>query len=155
MTTVKRTCPFCREVIAYPSTALACNHCDTYHHLECWRANDGCSLFGCGSAQHFLPSPTLFRLRRLLSQDTGLLLPALTFFLAPFILRDPFQRLFVTASLFCCLPVAIFSAVQLGQHFLRAALLSHSDFRRFMFYFCANVLPIIIMASTLLLPPVA
>lgn len=43
----ERLCPFCQSAIYERERAITCPRCETPHHEECWRANRGCSVFGC------------------------------------------------------------------------------------------------------------
>ncbi|MBI5140122.1 MAG: hypothetical protein HZA94_01585 [Candidatus Vogelbacteria bacterium] len=31
---------------------VVCKLCETPHHLECWKFNSGCAIYGCGSYHH-------------------------------------------------------------------------------------------------------
>lgn len=42
-------CPYCGEALGARPVHV-CPHCKTPHHLECWRANRGCTTLGCRSA---------------------------------------------------------------------------------------------------------
>ena len=42
------TCQVCGESLSQRAVVL-CRRCSTPHHLECWRFNKGCSMYGCGS----------------------------------------------------------------------------------------------------------
>jgi len=42
-------CGVCGTAVA-PVRQLTCPTCRTPHHRECWAYNEGCSMFGCGSA---------------------------------------------------------------------------------------------------------
>lgn len=42
------TCQVCGEPLA-GRAVVQCSTCATPHHLECWRFNKGCSMYGCGS----------------------------------------------------------------------------------------------------------
>jgi hypothetical protein len=39
-------CPYCRLLISN-EPAVACDRCNTPHHLECWQELGGCSVEGC------------------------------------------------------------------------------------------------------------
>ena len=47
---MKFQCVYCRSEISknYQKTVI-CTRCKTHHHLECWLAYDGCSVFGCAN----------------------------------------------------------------------------------------------------------
>lgn len=39
-------CPFCKENLS--EQLFMCPRCKASHHLECWKQNSGCTVFGCG-----------------------------------------------------------------------------------------------------------
>ncbi|MEN6641781.1 MAG: ankyrin repeat domain-containing protein [Armatimonadia bacterium] len=45
------TCPYCHIMIKTASRYVKCAACNTPHHEDCWTANGGCSIYGCGSLQ--------------------------------------------------------------------------------------------------------
>lgn len=38
-------CPVCSERVT--GEAFVCPRCETLHHLDCWRYNEGCTTYGC------------------------------------------------------------------------------------------------------------
>jgi len=40
-------CPYCRSEIETPIEAVLCTDCGSPYHVECWKNNEGCSVFGC------------------------------------------------------------------------------------------------------------
>ena len=42
-------CAYCMNGLDYEG-APRCPRCEARHHLDCWRANGGCAVFGCASA---------------------------------------------------------------------------------------------------------
>jgi hypothetical protein len=46
---VSQTCPYCRETIA-DADLYRCSACQAPHHGDCWRENNGCTVFGCKNA---------------------------------------------------------------------------------------------------------
>ena len=42
-------CAYCQAPIVQESAHLLCGVCDMPHHVECWEANGGCAVYGCGS----------------------------------------------------------------------------------------------------------
>ena len=46
-------CAYCMNGLDYQG-APHCPTCEARHHLDCWRVNGGCAVFGCASA----PPPT-------------------------------------------------------------------------------------------------
>ena len=65
------TCQVCGEPLRGRAVIL-CRSCRTAHHLECWRFNKGCSMYGCGSRISMKP-PTELELsdERSFSIDAG------------------------------------------------------------------------------------
>ena len=43
-------CPYCRSEIRPGAKVHNCRACSTPHHFECWKTNEGCSIFGCTEA---------------------------------------------------------------------------------------------------------
>lgn len=43
------TCPYCRESISQWDR-VDCPCCKTPHHSDCWKENEGCTVFGCEKA---------------------------------------------------------------------------------------------------------
>jgi hypothetical protein len=41
------TCPYCRYALREGEKRVNCPRCGAPHHLECWRANGGCTTYGC------------------------------------------------------------------------------------------------------------
>jgi Interferon-induced transmembrane protein/GYF domain 2/Prokaryotic RING finger family 1 len=46
---VSQRCPYCRETIA-AGDLYRCPACEAPHHADCWRENNGCTVFGCKCA---------------------------------------------------------------------------------------------------------
>lgn len=40
-------CPYCRSEISQSAEMVACSDCGSRYHIECWRNNNGCSVFAC------------------------------------------------------------------------------------------------------------
>ena len=40
-------CPYCLSEIKSGEDTVRCPKCGVVHHLECWRANGKCSVYGC------------------------------------------------------------------------------------------------------------
>ena len=40
-------CPYCRSEIGLKTEIVACSDCGSRYHSDCWRSNNGCSVFGC------------------------------------------------------------------------------------------------------------
>ena len=40
-------CPYCRSEIEAPVETILCSDCGSPYHFECWKTNEGCSVFGC------------------------------------------------------------------------------------------------------------
>jgi hypothetical protein len=40
-------CPVCACSIAHDEAQVACEHCSTPHHDDCWEYAGGCAIFGC------------------------------------------------------------------------------------------------------------
>lgn len=58
-TTASRECGYCHDKIEDEDGHYwVCGECKTPHHLECWKLNNGCSLFGCSLGSFQLP-PTV------------------------------------------------------------------------------------------------
>jgi hypothetical protein len=55
-TLIEEICPYCKSGLADSSLLAICEACRTAHHLDCWKANNQCSIFGCQSSD--LLSPT-------------------------------------------------------------------------------------------------
>jgi hypothetical protein len=46
-------CTICGEKIYF--SRVLCSECDTPHHLDCWKYNGCCSVYGCGSRNYYFP----------------------------------------------------------------------------------------------------
>ena len=44
------TCPICCSSFENEDEIRQCPHCQTWHHVECWDDNHGCSTYGCPSS---------------------------------------------------------------------------------------------------------
>lgn len=51
------TCPVCGDPL-FDRSVVVCTRCDTPHHDECWRYNEGCATFGCSSRISRAPRPS-------------------------------------------------------------------------------------------------
>ncbi len=40
-------CPFCQNSFEREEDIVICSVCKTPHHIDCWKANDGCTSYGC------------------------------------------------------------------------------------------------------------
>ncbi len=47
---VGKLCPYCRFPIKSGDEVVTCPDCQTVHHGDCWRANEGCTTYGCASS---------------------------------------------------------------------------------------------------------
>jgi hypothetical protein len=47
---VGETCPYCRFPIKSGEAVQICPSCGVPHHLDCWRENGGCTVYGCRSS---------------------------------------------------------------------------------------------------------
>lgn len=47
-----RTCPYCRDDLS-EGPRVACEHCDTAHHGECWEELGRCTTIGCKGTRGF------------------------------------------------------------------------------------------------------
>jgi hypothetical protein len=47
------TCPFCKETITEAKGLVRCKSCRAFHHYDCWKSNNGCSVYGCESQESF------------------------------------------------------------------------------------------------------
>lgn len=47
---VGKVCPYCRFPIKSGEAVQICPSCGEPHHLECWRENGGCTVYGCRSS---------------------------------------------------------------------------------------------------------
>lgn len=47
---VGKLCPYCRFPIKSGDEVITCPDCRTPHHADCWRANEGCTTYGCTSS---------------------------------------------------------------------------------------------------------
>lgn len=60
-------CPYCRtEIEPEPAQAVHCPGCGTPHHTDCFKENEGCTIFGCSAAPPAEPklsigSPDLYQ----------------------------------------------------------------------------------------------
>ncbi len=48
-------CQVCGEPLC-DRAVVQCRKCNTMHHLECWRFNKGCSMYGCGCRSSVQPT---------------------------------------------------------------------------------------------------
>ena len=48
--TAEGVCPYCKSDITKSDSAAICPICNTPHHAECWRENNGCTVYGCEMA---------------------------------------------------------------------------------------------------------
>lgn len=48
------SCPYCLSALDTPTTAT-CPGCSAKHHSDCWTANGGCAVFGCGAGPTSAP----------------------------------------------------------------------------------------------------
>jgi hypothetical protein len=46
----KGVCPFCRSEIDEVDQIQVCPSCHTPHHIDCWKENLGCTVYGCVNA---------------------------------------------------------------------------------------------------------
>src|SRR5437660_257790 len=46
-------CPFCRSCLEEAKRAHECPQCKTASHIDCWRMQGGCSVYGCASRDAF------------------------------------------------------------------------------------------------------
>ena len=46
----KNVCPYCRSKIAATDLPQVCPACRTPHHADCWKENNGCTVYGCSMA---------------------------------------------------------------------------------------------------------
>lgn len=46
----KATCPICCSPFEEEDNVIQCPDCQTWHHVECWNDNHGCSTYGCASS---------------------------------------------------------------------------------------------------------
>jgi len=42
-------CPFCQSPILQGADSVRCPQCGVPYHSECWQANGGCAVYGCGA----------------------------------------------------------------------------------------------------------
>ena len=40
-------CPFCENIIEENDDIVICSRCETPHHRDCWKANQGCMTYSC------------------------------------------------------------------------------------------------------------
>jgi len=52
----ERICPYCKSSLSDLTPPAICEDCGTAHHLDCWKANRKCSVFGCQSFDISLPA---------------------------------------------------------------------------------------------------
>ncbi len=45
-----KLCPYCRFPIKAGDEVVTCPDCQTTLHADCWRANEGCTTYGCRSS---------------------------------------------------------------------------------------------------------
>ncbi len=67
---VGKLCPYCRFPIKSGDEVITCPDCRTPHHADCWRANEGCTTYGCAS------SPQAAAVRRTSAAAVGVPSPA-------------------------------------------------------------------------------
>lgn len=46
-TTTAAKCPYCLSAFSDGASVVECSTCRTAYHLECWRENRGCAVYGC------------------------------------------------------------------------------------------------------------
>jgi len=44
---VERICPYCQHRILDGEQMVQCSQCGVPHHEECWKENEGCTVYGC------------------------------------------------------------------------------------------------------------
>ena len=45
--TENRNCPYCLSLIDTEEERIRCPKCGVIHHIDCWKANGSCSVYGC------------------------------------------------------------------------------------------------------------
>ena len=103
-----KTCPYCQVPLKSGEESFNCPKCETPHHLECWRENNGCTVFGCNASETFTPSIDLSSYERSTSTSaTNTSIP-----------QGPIKSYLAHAilvTLFCCIPFGIPAIVYAAQ----------------------------------------
>ncbi|HEY3267029.1 MAG TPA: CD225/dispanin family protein [Armatimonadota bacterium] len=112
---VGKTCPYCQTPIKPGVAARACAICGMAHHEECWRANNGCTTFGCAGAaaaptpQTFGAPPPAYGWSPPVSPTwQGRNSPAGYPYAAPVRVEDHMVES-ILVTIFCCLPIGVAS----------------------------------------------